>query len=1088
MRKIKYIYIIFLLLTFVSVLSAQNDDRGPLPDINYSPIQNFPAPNVATFNTYGNIPVDLYTGTPDISIPIYTIEEDGFLIPITLRYNIQNVKPNTHPGVVGLGWNLMVGGNITRIQQGEPDDFSTQYNKYGYLGQECRLSDNWGSCYPYSSEDPNTLKASWYSLTRAHLDAVKNESDFNPIDPKYDMTPDKFTFNFLDYSGTFYRDHTGKWVVDSETPFKVEHTIAYLSSTRPQISNVIRKVQSFYFPFATTLIRFALTAPDGVVYYFGGEYAVDYSVGYFNQGARNNPPIATTWHLERIVLPNGKTFRFDYRQIDPIIDINYNFFVLSSYIRSYGKPFARGLNVQLIMPVALKSISTPTDNDIVTFDYSESQELEYPKSYFCYRAPGSPVIPCDEDAVSLDSPGDMGDPESFNYRFHYITSREDLKWNKLDLIVVNKPEIIKYQFEYTKSKSERLKLLSLLKLSETLSSQERHQFSYNRNKLPEYISGHYDHLGFYNGQDFSYTLQNGYFYYPSNFSERVKKIYDNSVKFFKSREGDNTGRYVLSEMLEQIVYPTGGHSVFSYEPHKVHQVVTSDRSSTYDYYDDDPPYFPGGLRIKSIENFDGTGARTELKRYYYVKNFNPSTKTGIPTSGILGFNPKYYWSLFQLKRGSSSNNYEELHIFNSGSTSLNYYNMNGGSYVGYSEVIETRENGLGEFDGYTKYRYSNFEKGFFDSKPILNIGYNPNSYPTTPHTPFTSNAKKRGKLLYKEIYDKNNKLKEGKYYDYLTNHKGQIRNLDIRVVGEIGGSTSRYILGGSYYINIFDYQKGRIITKTVVNADTIKVIDEYKYNDEGNLVLEKKTFNNNESLETKRRYSGDLFRESGNDWKSNTYTFMANNNILNSLIETVVLKNGKVISSQIQDYELSSSVKNMVSYPSRIYKLKTEIPLSDYHYTKLPEQLGKPLVVDSRCILELESKAFNGYGKINYIKSDGENIFYLWSYNGRYPIAEIKNTTKDDITNVLGNITPEVISKWATPDMSKIDILREKLPEAQVTTYKYKPLVGMTEKTDPRGVTTYYDYDSFGRLKETYIKENGQKRIIESYNYHYQNQ
>jgi len=57
-----------------------------------------------------------------------------------------------------------------------------------------------------------------------------------------------------------------------------------------------------------------------------------------------------------------------------------------------------------------------------------------------------------------------------------------------------------------------------------------------------------------------------------------------------------------------------------------------------------------------------------------------------------------------------------------------------------------------------------------------------------------------------------------------------------------------------------------------------------------------------------------------------------------------------------------------------------------------------------------------------------------------------------------------------------------------ITTYMYKPLVGITKTTDPRGVTTYYEYDTFNRLKQTYIVENGEKKILQKYDYHFQNQ
>ena len=64
--------------------------------------------------------------------------------------------------------------------------------------------------------------------------------------------------------------------------------------------------------------------------------------------------------------------------------------------------------------------------------------------------------------------------------------------------------------------------------------------------------------------------------------------------------------------------------------------------------------------------------------------------------------------------------------------------------------------------------------------------------------------------------------------------------------------------------------------------------------------------------------------------------------------------------------------------------------------------------------------------------------------------------------------------------------LQRALPYAQVTTYTYRPLVGMTSATAPNGVTTYYEYDAFNRLKRTYIKENNVEKTVQSYDYHYQ--
>jgi YD repeat-containing protein len=54
--------------------------------------------------------------------------------------------------------------------------------------------------------------------------------------------------------------------------------------------------------------------------------------------------------------------------------------------------------------------------------------------------------------------------------------------------------------------------------------------------------------------------------------------------------------------------------------------------------------------------------------------------------------------------------------------------------------------------------------------------------------------------------------------------------------------------------------------------------------------------------------------------------------------------------------------------------------------------------------------------------------------------------------------------------------------DALMTTYTYKPLVGMTSQTDSNGVTTYYIYDSLGRLES--IKDNNHK-VLKNIKYNY---
>ncbi|MDR0863863.1 MAG: hypothetical protein LBO74_02890 [Candidatus Symbiothrix sp.] len=75
-------------------------------------------------------------------------------------------------------------------------------------------------------------------------------------------------------------------------------------------------------------------------------------------------------------------------------------------------------------------------------------------------------------------------------------------------------------------------------------------------------------------------------------------------------------------------------------------------------------------------------------------------------------------------------------------------------------------------------------------------------------------------------------------------------------------------------------------------------------------------------------------------------------------------------------------------------------------------------------------------------------------------------------------------SQPTTEDWNMINNLRQQLPHAQVTTFTYKPLVGIETVTDWHGILTTYEYDGFGRL-QTIKDENS--RAVENHDYHYKN-
>ena len=81
-------------------------------------IPSMPSPTAANLGLYGEIPVSYYTGTPNISIPLYEIKGKQITVPISLTYHPSGIRPEIHPGPVGLGWSLRADGVITRTVRG----------------------------------------------------------------------------------------------------------------------------------------------------------------------------------------------------------------------------------------------------------------------------------------------------------------------------------------------------------------------------------------------------------------------------------------------------------------------------------------------------------------------------------------------------------------------------------------------------------------------------------------------------------------------------------------------------------------------------------------------------------------------------------------------------------------------------------------------------------------------------------------------------------------------------------------------------------------------------------------------------------
>jgi hypothetical protein len=91
-----------------------------------------PAPNAAELGKYGSYPVGTLTGVPDISFPLYEINTGKLKLPVTLSYHASGIKVNQRSTDVGLGWSIMAGGTISRSIFDSPDDRGDSYFNNSY--------------------------------------------------------------------------------------------------------------------------------------------------------------------------------------------------------------------------------------------------------------------------------------------------------------------------------------------------------------------------------------------------------------------------------------------------------------------------------------------------------------------------------------------------------------------------------------------------------------------------------------------------------------------------------------------------------------------------------------------------------------------------------------------------------------------------------------------------------------------------------------------------------------------------------------------------------------------------------------------
>jgi YD repeat-containing protein len=155
--------------------------------------------------------------------------------------------------------------------------------------------------------------------------------------------------------------------------------------------------------------------------------------------------------------------------------------------------------------------------------------------------------------------------------------------------------------------------------------------------------------------------------------------------------------------------------------------------------------------------------------------------------------------------------------------------------------------------------------------------------------------------------------------------------------------------------------------------------------------------------------------------------------------------------------------------PKKIQFSTEENPLEDRVYCNYYDDKGNPLEVQ---------------------KANDISTVYIWGYRKTQLIAKIENATYTEVYANSGLITSiqNMTDRRQTSEedlIIELNILRDILPKALITTYTYRLPFGLASITDPNGTTVYYSYDNFGRLKEMIDHE---YNVIKQYEYNYSEQ
>jgi len=1122
----KSVLSLFLLFT---VFGYSQDISSQLPNIST------PSPEAYSLGAYGNLPVGAFTGAINKQLPISFFKTSNIEVPVYLSYSNNGLKVDDSESIVGLGWNLNVGGIITRVVRDEPDENASTYGPSIVIPKEMlnQISAKSPEAQEYfyikqqgegdSEDDIFYINVNGIS-GKFH---IKNNNEIQLVD-NHDIKIEfnnSLTYNFIitDSNGIKYffeesqksisrtsgsglhdppKDYYSAWYLTKIVHYKGDEVyFSYVQKNKTLITGQSQNVtksyphQQFFLggnsftqnPTISPVYSHHLTSTNKYVSQItsnanrNGSLVFSYDGDFLNKIEKKDNQQNI---IERIIFntqttANNRTFLKGIDYLDPLKKYVFNYINEESFPSrlSYDKDhwgYYNGQNNSNLIPSGLRGYS------ISDYSYNGSNKEPFEDfakigmlNYIYYPTKGFTKIDYESNDTSVT---EVVAPINTGVGLSLNTGKDDFG-TFTDSAIIEPPigqEIIFYgSSSFNSSCSSQFDLGF------------RHKSRVRMYCIEDEVYVNFVSLDGLSIVGSSPQLPAGV-----------------SVSFKANVIAGKTYRVELSTSRNC----TRAGLSFNYAGEATtvtHNVIT------------------GGVRVKKTSDYTSLDDLSPvIKRYFYSPFDNLERSSGNKGADPFFFSKGYVKLGLDFGKTVSVASSSLVNLYDTGNSNVFY------KFVSISYGGDNFENGGEEIE-------FNVDRDYYGqtinySLPLV-TGLDENRAAT-----WTNFGFKNGLELKRKIFDKNFQIKQEKETIYETIPLTESPQYNFR--NELG-YTDTAGLGGhnfyncsesstSYVFNSFTCSTNHTHASVsqnsfyciALNANNIAVpgIDHSCYQLPVNTSLTHNFDNQNITVTKYKNLSyrifpkkvieknyfinGSITNTSITEVRNEYPYFVSLTSFINSKNGTTekkfyypldyandpvmsVLVNQNRISEPVKIESISKSADDIILSKStaRInYELSNNnLMLPKSNQFQKNNITNGPEAIEDRIIFQ----RYDDFGNpLEISKSDDVHIVYIWGYDNTYPIAKIENATYA----ALENLPSFGLNFEITENLSAIQEQElRSLTNTMVTTYTYAPLIGVTSMTDPRGDTIYYEYDEFNRLKQVKDKDGN---ILNKNDYNYANQ